>query len=175
MKKLIATKRLILREFDLSDAQSLYELNANPDVLKYTGDHPFASIQEAVSFLDNYYDYSVNGYGRWAVICKESDEFLGWCGLKLNEEEMIDLGFRFFQEYWGKGYATEAAEAALGYGFSQLNMHEIIGRASIENVASIKVLEKIGMRFWKYDRCEGINNAAYYRINKKNYGDIKNQ
>ena len=71
------------------------------------------------------------------MISKEFSEFLGCCGLKLNEENLIDLGFRFFQREWGKGYATESAKASLEYGFNNLKINEIIGRASIDNKASI--------------------------------------
>lgn len=87
----------------------------------------------------------------------------------MNEEKQVDLGFRFFQKEWGKGYATEAATASLEIGFNHFQIEEIIGRASIDNVPSIKVLEKIGMRFWKKDSCKGIENAAYYRLNKMQY------
>jgi len=163
MKLITESKRLILRELMPSDAKDFYELNT-PEVLKFTGDRPFSSIEAAYSFLKNYPDYSQNGFGRWAVIDKNSMHFLGWCGLKLNEENLIDLGFRFFQKEWGKGYATESANSVIKYGFSVLKINEIIGRVSKDNRTSIHVLEKIGMQFWKNDSCEGIQNAIYYRI-----------
>lgn len=169
MKKIVETNRLILRELNRTDAKQFFNLNANPEVLKYTGDVPFSSISNAESFLKNYTEYKKNGFGRWAVLSKTSGEFLGWCGLKRNEEGDIDLGFRFFQENWGKGYATEAAKACLNIGFNTLHIDEIIGRAAIENIASTKVLEKIGMTFWKKDLCEGIENSVYYKINKTQY------
>ncbi len=117
----------------------------------------------------NYSDYQTNGFGRWAVIDKPSNQFLGWCGLKLNEEKFIDLGFRFFKTQWGKGYATESARATLEYGFNQLNMNEIIGRVALDNKASINVLEKLSMTFWKYDQCKGIQNSVYYKLNKAQF------
>ncbi|MEM9548395.1 MAG: GNAT family N-acetyltransferase [Bacteroidota bacterium] len=169
MKKITETKRLILRELNLSDSIHFFKLNSNPEVLKYTGDSPFSSISDAESFLKNYSDYKINGFGRWAVIEKESGDFLGWCGLKLNEENFIDLGFRFFEKYWGKGYATESAKASLAVGFLDLNINEIIGRAAVDNKASIRVLEKIGMRFWKKDQCKGITNAVYFKLSKTQY------
>jgi len=163
------TKRLILRELNVSDSEEFFRLNADPEVLRFTGDEPFSSIAEAESFLKNYGDYRINGYGRWAVVSKESNAFLGWCGLKLNEEKFIDLGFRFFQKEWGRGYATESARASLEIGFHHLQIEEIIGRASLENRASISVLEKTGMKFWKKGSCKGIENASYYRLNKPDY------
>ena len=167
MKEILRTERLILREFGLSDAECFYRLNADPDVIKYTGDLPFNSIDDAELFLANYNEYGKNGYGRWAVIDKESGSFIGWCGLKLNEENLIDLGFRFFKSVWGKGYATESARACLDYGFSKLNLKTIIARTMVNNIPSVKVLEKIGMKFWKEDYCEGLGNTLYY-IKKSN-------
>ena len=172
MIKIIETQRLILRELNVSDSEHFFKLNSNPEVLKYTGDKPFLSVYDAESFLKNYNDYKENGFGRWAVISKKSNEFLGWCGLKLNEERLIDLGFRFFQKNWGKGYATESAKASLEIGFNNLKINEIIGRASIENQASIIVLKKTGMDFWKNDNCKGIENSVYYKINKTQYSNI---
>ncbi|MEZ4777641.1 MAG: GNAT family N-acetyltransferase [Bacteroidia bacterium] len=170
MTPIIETPRLILREFSLSDATNMYELNADPEVVRYTGDKPFASIMEAATFLENYDSYKKYGYGRWAVVDKVSEAFLGWCGLKFNEEKFVDIGFRFFRKEWNKGYATESARASLDYGFNHLNLDEIIGRASTENNPSIRVLEKLNMHFWKFDDCKGIANSAYYRISKEEYG-----
>lgn len=172
MKKIIETKRLLLRELDVSDAVHFFNLNTDPQVLKYTGDKPFLSISESESFLKNYTDYTKNGFGRWAVISKDSNEFLGWCGLKRNEEKLIDLGFRFFHKQWGNGYATESAHASLEYGFNNLKINEIIGRSSVDNIASIHVLKKIKMNFWKHDSCQGIKNSVYYRINKTEYNSV---
>ncbi len=163
----------MLREFSISDAKDFYELNSDSEVIKHTGDIPFPSIRDAKKFLNDYSDYKINGFGRWAVITKDSGKFLGWCGLKLNEENLVDIGFRFFRKEWGKGYATESAKASLGYGFNQLNIDEIIGRSSFENKASIRVLEKLHMNFWKNAYCEGIQNSVYYRINKKQYNSNK--
>ncbi|WP_417799884.1 GNAT family N-acetyltransferase [Tenacibaculum sp.] len=169
MKKIIESDRLLLRELDISDSEDFYNLNSDPEVLQYTGDNSFSSISDAELFLKNYNDYKINGFGRWAVISKESNDFLGWCGLKLNDEKLIDLGFRFFKSQWGKGYATESAKASLDYGFNNLKIDEIIGRASIDNKASVRVLEKLKMNFWKNDSCKGIENSVYYKINKTQY------
>ena len=163
------TKRLVLREFRTRDARDFYALNAEPEVLKHTGDAAFASLHEAQRFLRNYRDYRENGFGRWAVIHKETGDFLGWCGLKRNEEGLVDIGFRLFRRAWGHGYATESAMASLEYGFGHLGIEEIIGRASRENTVSLRVLEKIGMDFWKYGSCEGIPKAVYYRISKTRF------
>ncbi|BDD04706.1 GNAT family N-acetyltransferase [Aureibacter tunicatorum] len=166
---IIETKRLILRELNVGDARDFYDLNEDKEVLKYTGDVGFQDVEEAKTFLSGYSDYKKNGYGRWAVVLKESGRFLGWCGLKLNEEGLVDLGYRFFRNEWGKGYATESAIASLNYGFENLDLDDVIARSDRNNVASIKVIEKLGMEFWKNDECKGISNAVYYRIDKQSY------
>ncbi len=168
MNKIIESERLILRELDIKDSESFFKLNSDPLVLKYTGDVPFSSITAAETFLLNYSDYKKNGYGRWAVILKETSSFIGWCGLKLNEENLIDIGFRFFKEEWGKGFATESAKSVIDYGFNTLKLKEIIGRASKNNISSIRVLEKLNMNFWKEDSFEGVEESVYYRIKNSN-------
>lgn len=176
LKKILQTNRLILREFDPEkDAKNAYALNLDPDVIKYTGDPPFESVEAARAFLEAYTDYKVNGFGRWAVEDISKGQFLGWCGLKLHPDGMVDLGYRFMKAHWGKGFATESALACLAYGFEHLALEEIIGRTARENPASIKVLEKCGMHFWKEDACNGIEDSIYYRIAKKDFGPWNQQ
>jgi RimJ/RimL family protein N-acetyltransferase len=173
MKFGIETKRLSLREFQETDARSLYELNRDPEVLRYTGDVAFESEIRAREFLKQYNSYTTHGYGRWAVIQRETGMFIGWCGFKFNEEGFTDIGFRYFREEWNKGYATEAARACLAYGFETIGLEKIIGRAAIGNLRSIRVLEKLDMHFWKEAPCEGIPRAVYYRINARDFNKVK--
>ena len=91
MKTILQTSRLTLRELNIDDAESFYELNLNQNVIKYTGNSAFQDINEAKSFLENYSDYQKNGFGRWAVIDTSTQEFLGWCGLKFDENTVQTL------------------------------------------------------------------------------------
>ena len=150
MKIILETERLYLREFMIADGFHFYHLNNDKDVIRNTGNEAFNSLEEAMNFIENYSDYKKNGYGRWAVCLKETHEFLGWCGLKYEEEKNeIDLGYRFYKKYWGRGYATESAKACVNYGFSNLKMKEIVGRSYISNKASIEVLKKCNFKFKK--------------------------
>ena len=172
MNTILETERLVLRELNPTDADNFYRLNLNPNVIKYTGDKAFENVENAKEFLENYTDYKVNGYGRWAVIDRFSNDFLGWCGLKYNRDlDETDIGFRFFEEHWNKGYATESATACLQYGFQKLSLTKIIGRAMAENKASIKVLEKIGLEFVKEFQFDELNKGFIYKIDK---GDLIN-
>ncbi|MGU3373586.1 GNAT family N-acetyltransferase [Chryseobacterium sp. M5A1_1a] len=162
MKKILETDRFLLRELTVDDAMSFYELNENPKVIQYTGDRSFESVEEAMTFLQNYKDYEENGYGRWAVIDKSNNEFMGWCGLKYDSSKNeTDLGFRFFEKFWNRGMATECAIACLKYGLDQLKLKKIVGRAMSENIASIKVLQKLGFTFDKEFDFDGHKGVIY--------------
>jgi [ribosomal protein S5]-alanine N-acetyltransferase len=163
------TLRLSLREFSVSDAPYFYELNLDNEVIKYTGDLPFKNITEAEVFLQGYDKYAQYGFGRWAVELKSSKEFIGWCGLSYQpQSEEVDLGFRFFKAFWNQGYASEASLFCLKYGFEEKNLAFIVGRAVKENTASIRVLQKIGMTYWKDFDFDG-QKGVYYRLDKDDY------
>lgn len=164
MKTIIETKRLLLREFSEKDGPLFFEMNNHPEVLQFTGDKPFQTQSEAKQFLLDYSHYQDYGYGRWTVVLKETGKAIGWCGLKYHDEGYIDIGYRFLRSEWGRGYATEAAKACLSYGKDELLLSPIWGRVAPENKASIRVLEKLGMEFFKKDACNGIEGALYYRL-----------
>lgn len=164
---ILKTPRLDLRRFELDDAQFFFEMNSDPEVIKYTGDTNFESVSAARQFIAGYDHYSKHGYGRWTVVLRQTGEPIGFCGLKNHPEEgYIDLGYRLMKKYWGEGYATEAAHACLIHGLHNLGMTEIVGRTASENKASVRVLEKIGMKFWKHAPCEGIDDSVFYKIVK---------
>jgi [ribosomal protein S5]-alanine N-acetyltransferase len=88
--------------------------------------------------------------------------FIGWCGLKQIEETgIIDLGYRLLKTAWGKGYATEAAQYTIIYGSRDLKIETITGTAHIDNIASIKVLEKTGMKFSRDEIAYGFPVKTY--------------
>src|SRR5690349_8624290 len=110
----LQTSRLILRQFMEKDAQFFFELNNDPDVIKFTGDEAFKNVEESKALIRGYDQYKKYKTGRLTVLLKETCELLGWCGLKYNPENgQTDLGFRFKQINWNKGYATEASRACL--------------------------------------------------------------
>ena len=135
MKIITQTERLYLREFTKVDGIHFYEMNNDPEVVKYTGNGPFKNIDHATEFIINYKDYQKNNMGRWAVCLKETDEFLGWCGLKYHpKDNMVEVGYRFYKKHWNKGYATESAKSSIEYGFKVLYLKEIYAHAHINNL-----------------------------------------
>jgi RimJ/RimL family protein N-acetyltransferase len=146
----VETERLLLRPFVEDDAEAFFRLNSDPLVMRYTGNPLMQSVEEArASLLSRpIADYRKHGYGRWACVCKEDGRLIGFAGLKyLPELNEVDLGYRLLPAYWGKGLATEASVASLAYGFERLGLQRIIGLVEPANVASVRVLEKVGMRF----------------------------
>jgi ribosomal-protein-alanine N-acetyltransferase len=159
----IRTARLTLRNFDPADAADMFEMNSDPAVIKYTGDDPFDSVEAARKFINGYEAYKKYGCGRWTVLF--GGTYAGWCGLNFNfDVQETDLGFRLKKNFWSKGIATEAAQACVDYGLRNLGLTRIIGRAMEENSASIRVLEKVGMRFEKEFEAHG-GKCVQYAIN----------
>lgn len=147
MAPVAATARLELREFAVAEAANFYQLNADPEVVRYTGDGPFASVAEARDFLARYDNYQRDGFGRWSCYLKETGAYIGWCGLNRKPaRDEVDIGFRLHRRYWGRGYATEAAQAALELGFGHFGLSKVVGRARGDNAASHAVLRKLGMQ-----------------------------
>jgi [ribosomal protein S5]-alanine N-acetyltransferase len=167
MNIILETPRLFLRQFTETDAPLIRQLNSEPGVLQYIPEPVPESDERARQIIaDIILPQYKNNLGRWAVHLKETNEFIGWCGLKwLKETNEIDLGYRFIPAAWGKGYATEAASHTLKYGLQQLQLKKIVAHAHIDNIASQKVLEKIGMQYVGEGIEDGIRLKGYVSFN----------
>ncbi|WDO12952.1 GNAT family N-acetyltransferase [Flavobacterium sp. WW92] len=174
MRTSIETERLLLRELLPTDDVGMFELDSNPQVHIYLGNKPVTSIEQVREAIANIrQQYLENGIGRWAVILKETNEFIGWSGLKLEKnvngyETFYDLGYRFIQKHWGKGYAYETAKAFVDFGFNDMKLEKINAYADFDNLASRRVLEKVGMHFVNAFDDEGTQEAWYEIKNPNN-------
>lgn len=178
MKIYLETERLILREILPTDVDGMYELDANPIVHQYLGKTPIKTKLEAANIIQFIREqYKERGIGRFAVIEKSSGNFIGWSGLKLNldkKEELngirnfYDIGYRIIPRFWGHGYATESSLAVLDYGFNTLDINTIFGAAEIENIASNKILKKIGLQFINEFYFENVK-VNWYELKKEDY------
>ncbi|MFM6926376.1 MAG: GNAT family N-acetyltransferase; N-acetyltransferase [Ferruginibacter sp.] len=169
MHIVLQTPRLILRQFTVADAPLILSLNSDPEIVKYVHEPTLKTLEHAQEILHNIIlpQYQ-NNLGRWAIHTKHDMDFIGWCGLKYRPElDEIDLGYRLVQKAWGQGYATEAAQASLQHGFTELNLKLITGRAHIKNLASVKVLEKIGMDFIAEGIVDDCPVRTYTKSNPK--------
>ncbi|WP_028982411.1 GNAT family N-acetyltransferase [Sporocytophaga myxococcoides] len=173
MKIFVETERLILREIVREDAEGMFKLDSDGEVLKYLHVNPVKSIEEVNATIDFIrQQYLENGIGRWAMIEKDTNAFIGWVGLKLVRESInnminyYDLGYRIIKEHWGNGYASEAAQASIEYGFSELHLTEIYAMADVDNFGSDKVLKKCGLKKKETFNYNGkLHN--WYKINNE--------
>lgn len=150
MEIILETDRLLLRKYVEEDAEAFLELNSDPRVLRFVPDTALLDLEQARQILVDHpmADYRKHGFGRGACILKNNGQQIGFAGLKYLEElGEVDVAYRLLPDYWGQGLATEAALASVRYGFDQLGLKRIIGLAMPENLASIRVLEKAGLRY----------------------------
>lgn len=147
----LETERLILRKLEDTDAERMFLLDSNPEVMKYIGVPVLTEQSESLAVIRMIQkQYEENGTGRLAVIEKETGLLIGWSGLKLLTEEIngyknvLDLGYRYLPEFWGKGYALEAAKASLELGFNDMNADVIYAHAHSGNKGSNHILKKLG-------------------------------
>lgn len=165
MRTTIETERLILRPFTLDDAEAWLPLITLPEIIRYTGDIPVSTLDEAREILRTrpLRDYAVHGYGRMAVIEKCSGRLVGFSGLKYLEDlGEVDVGYRFLPDCWGKGYATESARALMAQGVREHGAKRIVGMVHPENAASGRVLEKLGLVYERPLELDG--HGVAYRL-----------
>jgi RimJ/RimL family protein N-acetyltransferase len=166
----IETRRLLFRKFTTDDLQDLGAIRADPAVMKYIGSGGPESLAEVLAILNKILaHWEQHGFGRWAVIYKEHDALVGWCGLSyLENTGDVEIGYGIAKPYWGKGLASEAAAAAIKYGFEQLRLDRIVAVAWPDNITSQRVMEKLGMKYVKLARFYNAE-MVYYAISREEY------
>ena len=145
IQKPIETERLILRPETEADGEAIYTMNTDPEVMRFIGDPWTSPLEE---FLEQHRkalaEVTTEHYGNVSVIVKETQQYVGWCGL-LRQPRLggkLELLYRYFRHAWGKGYATETGRAVLGVGLRELGLREVFAMCHPENLASIRVLKK---------------------------------
>lgn len=175
MKIITETKRLIIREILPTDVDDMFELHADPEVHTYLGNKTVANKEQVVEIINFVrQQYLDHGVGRWAIITKETNEFVGWTGLEFVTNETnkhknyYDLGYRLIKRFWGQGIATESAYASLDYAFNKLNATEVYGMADCGNDDSNKILKKVGLNFIETFDLDGVEHN-WYKVSKAEY------
>lgn len=164
----IETPRLRLRQFTPDDLDDLYCLYSSPDLMRYIGKgaRTKKEAQTALSSIIKHYEH---GFGMWAVTHKDNGKLIGRCGLCfLDNTPEVELGYLLEKSYWCKGLATEASHASLKYGFEVVKLDKIVAIAKPENIASRRVMEKVGMKYEK-DAYFYNNDVVYYSISRDVY------
>lgn len=152
---IIRTDRLILRPWREEDLGLFAKINADPKVMEY-----FPSIlskEESDSLAEKIQkELTEKKYGLWAVEVSGVAPFIGFIGLHYQDfhaafTPCVEVGWRLDIQYWGKGYATEGAKAALNYGFKTIGLNEVVSFTAVQNMRSIAVMERIGMSHQESD------------------------
>ncbi|AFZ35804.1 GCN5-related N-acetyltransferase [Stanieria cyanosphaera PCC 7437] len=163
----LETQRLILRDFQQNDVDQLARIFANPQVMQFspTGILSALETKEKVdSFITS---YKTLGFGKWAIVFKETKELIGYCGIAVEQIDKVpkrEIGYRLDPNFWGKGLAIEAASATVQYGFEQLKFAYILGIVEQANTTSVRVLKKLGMRYERKTIFYGVEMDVY-RLN----------
>lgn len=145
----LLTRRLLLRGFLPNDAELLQAILAQPGVLRYfPSSQPWSLAKVNRWLAEHWRHWEEHGFGWWALTDRQDGQLLGWCGLGvLDETGEVEIKYLLTPSSWGQGLATEAARQALGYGFGEAGLSLVIGLTHPENIASQRVLEKIGLTF----------------------------
>ena len=160
MKVVLETSRLILREFTENDANDLCALDADPEVMRFVGPYATADAEayrERIRTVYLPYYVRYEGYGYWAAREKAGGGFLGWFSLRPARDSRfaaevafrptdVELGYRLRKAAWGQGYATEGARSLVRKACTELGAVCVVATALAGNVASIRVMEKAGLR-----------------------------
>lgn len=153
--KILETERLLLRQFSEQDAEFILELLNEPSFIQNIGDRNVRTLDAARAYLLNgpVASYAKNGFGLYLVALKETNEPIGMCGLIKRETlDDVDIGYAFLPRFWSRGYAVEAARAVKIYAKDGVGLKRIVAITDPANAGSIRVLEKLGLRFEKMIR-----------------------
>lgn len=161
----IQTRRLLIRSFIPQDAKELHErVFGDEEAMKFIPRGASPSLERTRASVERFMRHErEHGFGLWAVELKESGELIGDCGLYLVQGvgPEVEVAYHFGRDWWGQGYATEAASACLAYGFGECGLSEIIAICFPEHIASRRVMEKSGMRY--------VGPARYYDLDLVKY------
>jgi [ribosomal protein S5]-alanine N-acetyltransferase len=165
---ILETNRLVLRNLVLADAADLYRIYSDPETMKFMGKAP-DSVAEERSHIQSHiaHHYEKYGVGLWATVLKENNRLIGRCGLmrkQIEGVEEVEIAYLLDREYWGKGLATEAAEAIVMHGYAKYGCKRIVAVIHPQNVASIRVIEKIRMKYERDVEYGEIGKVALYAI-----------
>jgi ribosomal-protein-alanine N-acetyltransferase len=166
----VETERLLLRQFTIDDLDDLYFIYSHPDLSKYlSNEQPLRLDQTRAAINSIIESWQQHKFGVWAVVYKKHRKLIGHCGLKfLENTPEVQIGYLLLKDYWRRGLGTEAAAAVLKYGFDVVKLERIVAIAKPENIASRRVMEKVGMKYEK-DAYFYENDVVYYSLSRQGY------
>lgn len=163
----IETARLRLRPFRPDDLDDLHKLWTEPEVREYLWDGEIITKERVESLINtSIISFDNHRFGLWAVLPRKEESLIGFCGFWFfHEPPKLELLYGLSAAHWHKGLATEATRAMLNYGFEELSFERIEASTDAANLASSKVMERAGMRFWKREATNGLD-TIYFAISR---------
>jgi [ribosomal protein S5]-alanine N-acetyltransferase len=161
----LETERFTLRHLAPGDLDDLALILTDPETMKYYA-RPFTLEESKEWIAQNLKRYETDGFGLWAIVSKESGEFLGDCGpvrRMVDGREEVEIGWQVKRRHWRKGIASEAGAACRDYAFGPIGLTRVISLIRPENVPSRGVAEKIGMSVEKEIDYKGMAHYVYVR------------
>lgn len=156
----LETDRLAIRPFRPDDLDAYSKIVADPDVMRLLTGRP-QTFDEARQYIDECIaSEAENGFSRYAVLLKATNELIGFCGYRLIDDE-IDFGWRYARRQWNMRYGTEAARAVMKYGLDVLRLPLLVAVALPENAASIRIMQKVGMERDGFGEWSGKKTVRY--------------
>ncbi|WP_224484520.1 GNAT family N-acetyltransferase [Robertkochia aurantiaca] len=140
---IFSTERLYTRKLLKSDLARYHRMQNDQQVMKYVGGKTF-SLEENIKDLENligFYNKPKNDFWVWAVVEKETDDFVGTCAIVSNKKKEEEIGYRLLKQYWGKGYGKEVTNGLIKYAFEVMKIREIVAYVDKENVSSVRILD----------------------------------
>ncbi len=176
----LRTPRLILRRFELADAQAMFlGWASNPEASKYMLWKTHQSIDDTITIINQWlHDYQQDNYYRWAIVLKDTQKPIGFIGLSEKKLGLMELFYCISQDYWGKNITAEAAIKILEFMFETIKINKVFAEHHEDNQASGRVLTKIGMVFGEIKNEPSqkdpsiCNNNWYYSINSKQWQQL---
>jgi ribosomal-protein-alanine N-acetyltransferase len=161
----LETSRLLLRRLKPEDAEPLFDVVGDPKVMEFWAPGPDKTIRqtiERIRAINKHWD--VHGFGDWALIEKTQNRLIGFCGLHfIADMKEVNVGYAIKRSKWQLGYGTEIVKLILDFGFNVLGLHEVVAVIDPRNQASIRLIQKCDLRYWKEGSYMGRARVIYQK------------
>jgi [ribosomal protein S5]-alanine N-acetyltransferase len=163
----LQTKRLVLRELQLTDQEEVYQIFCDQAVTEYYNVDTFNSIEDSLALLERRMSRYRKGRGiSWAIIRKSDDAFIGCCSYNawFKQRHVGEIGYELGRPYWNQGYMTEALQAIISFGFSTIKLEQVEAWVMPGNKGSVRVLEKLGFETKGIREGKGYWNGRFHDL-----------
>ncbi len=174
---ILETTRVVVRNLEAADLDALHAICSAPEVMRYLDDFvPYTREKSAAAIENAMQSYETHGFGPWAFVSKAARAFLGFGGIEmLPGRSAPEISYILAPRYWGVGLAGEVAAALVAHAFEAIGLDTLGASADPRNLASIRIIEKVGMDFVRHGVDEFGMHARFYSIDRSGYMQAKSR